>query len=275
LRSSSHVKLAEALHSPDREELLSATEALDRYLGRLGDAATWRGYLQIAELKRLAAADRLEPSQRAALNAVAATFGRVSRDPQYAGVAQEPAFEKTNTALERYVAPAGKMVFDMAACDADTPEAHRYLKLAGQFSSDERRQINETMRGRAVLDVQRFPDATYMVTAVRPRDGQDAGAPGSYQLDGVFQLHGVSRAVEITVRIEPEKTTDSLRMRGQFSVLQTQYGIKPYSAVFGAVRVADRLEIWGDLVLVRPIDSPQNTDSRRTNRAVTPTEVAR
>ena len=94
-----------------------------------------------------------------------------------------------------------------------------------------------------------------MVTDVRPKDGQDAGTPGHYQLDGVFQLHGVSRAVQITVRIDPEKTAGSLRMRGQFFVLQTDYGIKPYSALLGAVSVADRLEIWGDLVLVRPTAS--------------------
>ena len=263
LRSSSRVKLAVSLQSPDSAELLSATEDLDRYLSGLGDAATWRRYLQIAELKRLAAAERLEPSARGALNAIAATFGRVNRDPQYAGVAQEPSFQSSHIKLEHYVAPAGRLVFDMASFDADLPEARRHVSLSGELSSGDRQQINDSMRGPAVLDAQRFPDATYMITAVRPRDGQDAGAPGNYQLEGVFQLHGVSRSVEIAVRVEPGKTSEALRMQGQFSILQTQYGIKPYSALLGAARVADRLEIWGDLILVRPTAPAQQPDGRQ------------
>ena len=41
-----------------------------------------------------------------------------------------------------------------------------------------------------------------------------------------------------------------LRMRGSFSILQTAYGMQPFSAMGGLARVADQLQIWGDLVLV-------------------------
>jgi hypothetical protein len=38
-------------------------------------------------------------------------------------------------------------------------------------------------------------------------------------------------------------------MRGGFAILQSEYGMKPYSAMAGFIRVADRLEIRGDLML--------------------------
>lgn len=38
-----------------------------------------------------------------------------------------------------------------------------------------------------------------------------------------------------------------LHVRGRFAVLQTQYGIKPFSKGLGAIGVADELQIWGDL----------------------------
>jgi hypothetical protein len=46
-----------------------------------------------------------------------------------------------------------------------------------------------------------------------------------------------------------EERPEGLRVRGNFSILQTQYGIRPYSKAFGAVGVADRLTIYGDIQL--------------------------
>ena len=40
-----------------------------------------------------------------------------------------------------------------------------------------------------------------------------------------------------------------LRMSGTFRLKQTNYGIKPYSAAGGLAKVADELEISGDLEL--------------------------
>jgi hypothetical protein len=51
--------------------------------------------------------------------------------------------------------------------------------------------------------------------------------------------------------LPPPVVLSTLRIRGQFSILQTDYGIKPYSDFLGTVAVADRLDIRGELVLVR------------------------
>jgi hypothetical protein len=36
-------------------------------------------------------------------------------------------------------------------------------------------------------------------------------------------------------------------LRGNFTILQSDFGITPYKAALGAVGVADELKIWGDI----------------------------
>src|SRR6202044_365658 len=56
---------------------------------------------------------------------------------------------------------AGKFVFDMAG----QPEARKFLKIAGDESESAREKINETMHGQSVLDIRRFPQATFDVAS--------------------------------------------------------------------------------------------------------------
>jgi hypothetical protein len=49
------------------------------------------------------------------------------------------------------------------------------------------------------------------------------------------------------VRVRAELDGD--RLRGSATVQQTRWGIKPYSAFFGALRLADEVEIEFDLRL--------------------------
>ena len=46
---------------------------------------------------------------------------------------------------------------------------------------------------------------------------------------------------------EAIKSDGYVHLRGSFSIAQTDYGITPFRKVLGAVGVADRLTIWGDL----------------------------
>jgi polyisoprenoid-binding protein YceI len=142
---------------------------------------------------------------------------------------------------------AGELVFDMASFSADTAEARRYVGLSGQVSAADARKVTENMQGGDVLDVARFPRAVYAITSVRPLRGQKAGEPGPYLLEGRFTLHGVTQPLRLTVVVEPAERRGELRVHGSFMLLQTAYGIQPYAALGGLARVADQLEIWGEL----------------------------
>jgi polyisoprenoid-binding protein YceI len=143
---------------------------------------------------------------------------------------------------------AGEWVFDTTSFDADTPAARQYVGLTGTMSDSDRRSINQAMLGTAVLDTQRFPKATFSITSAQPLDSQTAPEPGRYRLEGRLHLHGVEQPVRFEVKVE-KKGPSTLGMRGQFTILQTNYGIQPYSALLGFVRVRNDLQVYGDLVL--------------------------
>jgi hypothetical protein len=47
--------------------------------------------------------------------------------------------------------------------------------------------------------------------------------------------------------VDVEQARGWLHVRGEFTIKQTSFGITPYSKAFGAIGVADRLRIHGDL----------------------------
>jgi len=147
-------------------------------------------------------------------------------------------------------AGAGELVFDMNTFVADTPDARRYVGLSAEFPASDAAKVNANMRGPDVLDVGRYPTATFKVTSVQALDNQALGEPGRYQFNGNFTLHGITRPLSFTTRFErnPQRA-DVWHLRGAFTVLQTAYGITPYSAAGGFIKIADTLTIWGDLVL--------------------------
>lgn len=142
---------------------------------------------------------------------------------------------------------AGRLVFDMASFRADTDEARSYVGLAGQTDASTQQQVTANMLGGAVLDVARYPTAEIALRSAALAADQ---GPGVYLIDGQFTLHGQSRPLRFYARAE---TSEGLvRLRGRFAILQTQYGIRPYRKLLGAVGVADELQIWGDVWLAPP-----------------------
>jgi polyisoprenoid-binding protein YceI len=69
-----------------------------------------------------------------------------------------------------------------------------------------------------------------------------------YQLEGQFTLHGVTRPLK--VKAEAASAEGLVHLRCSFAVLQSQFGITPFSKAFGMVGVADRLTIYGDAWLM-------------------------
>lgn len=140
---------------------------------------------------------------------------------------------------------AGQIVFDMRSFDADTTAARRYVGLEGTTDGATRSQVTRNMLGADVLNVQRFPTATFQVDSALPTGKTVKGHP-QYVLSGKFTLHGVTRPLRVTAEaIDVRESTT--RLRGVFGIRQTDYGITPYSKAFGAVGVADALKIYGEL----------------------------
>ena len=141
---------------------------------------------------------------------------------------------------------AGELVFDMRSFVADTADARRYIGLEGETDESTQKQVNANMLGSAVLDVQRFPQARFEIKKIAPLKADASGA-ARYELSGNFTLHGTTRPLRFVAVADTKARAGWTRLKGNFAILQTDYGIKPYTKAFGAVGVTDELRIHGDL----------------------------
>ncbi len=116
----------------------------------------------------------------------------------------------------------GELRFDMKTFAADLPEVRTALGLTKAVPASDQKSATNNMLGRDVLDVARFPTATFLIDSTTPMDKQTPGKPGRYRLEGVFTLHGVKRPLAVDVVLEPTNNPAFLRIRGTFSILQTQ-----------------------------------------------------
>jgi polyisoprenoid-binding protein YceI len=144
---------------------------------------------------------------------------------------------------------AGKFVFDMTTFTADTAQARKYVGVDGTVAAADANKVNDNMRGAQVLDVTRFPTATFTINSCNPADRQAVGAAGRYLLDGQFTLHGVTRQIQLLAELAGTNTPGVASLKGWFKIKQTDFGIRPFAAAAGAVGIEDTITIYGDLYL--------------------------
>ncbi len=140
---------------------------------------------------------------------------------------------------------SGELVFDMASFVADTPGARKYIGLTGSTDAATRAKVTANMLGPHVLNVRHDPTARFVVKAITPQPNKSRRGLSEYTIEGEFTLRGRTRVVQISA--DAEQHDGWLHLRGGFPIQQTQFGITPYSTALGAIGVADRLMIWGDL----------------------------
>jgi len=79
-----------------------------------------------------------------------------------------------------------------------------------------------------VLDVEKFPTSTCKIIMIKPAERQEAGAPGAYQVNGRFAMHGGEQPLQFKAKLERTDKEGVLKLSGSFVIKQTDYGMKPY-----------------------------------------------
>lgn len=142
---------------------------------------------------------------------------------------------------------SGQLVFDLQSFTADNDIARKYIGLKGTTDSQTQRDVTANMQGSAVLDVARYPTATFQVLSIAPLSQSSARGLPQVQLTGDFTLHGTTQRIAIAA--DTEEANGWIHLRGGFTMRQTQYGITPFTKAFGAVGVSDQITVWGDVWL--------------------------
>jgi hypothetical protein len=117
-------------------------------------------------------------------------------------------------------------------------DARKMSVLDPEIAVDKRAEIQHTMQGAAVLDVEHFPEISYQSTTVT--SSRDA----HWEVRGILSLHGKKQPVVVEVSLQGG------RYRGSASFKQSEFGINPIRIAGGTVKVKDELKIEFDVVPV-------------------------
>jgi len=116
------------------------------------------------------------------------------------------------------------------------------LTVTGDVSEKDREEMNRRMH-EEVLESDSFPDVVYECS----RGSASKTGEGQYwiALNGDLTLHGVARSQPVSARVSINGNT--IRAAGEFSVRQSDYEIRPVSALGGAVKLKDELKLSFDI----------------------------
>lgn len=117
------------------------------------------------------------------------------------------------------------------------------LSVGESVNDKDRREIEKEMRER-VLEVAKYPQIIY--DAPRAVLKNSDGGQIDVTLLGQLTLHGVTRTQHLPARIAI--TGELFRASGEFSLRQTDFNIKPTSAVGGGLKVKDEVKLAYDIV---------------------------
>ena len=117
------------------------------------------------------------------------------------------------------------------------------LEDVDEVSDKDRREIERQIR-EDVLESDRYPEIVFESTAV----SADRIMAGQYRatIKGNVTLRGLTRACEVTAQIIAGP--DTLRARGEFPLKQSDFNIKPVTAVGGTIKLKDELKFTFDIV---------------------------
>jgi polyisoprenoid-binding protein YceI len=116
------------------------------------------------------------------------------------------------------------------------------LSDTDDISDKDRNEINRAMH-QDVLESDSYAEIVYecsRLTASKTGEGQYW-----LNLSGELTLHGVTRAQPVPARVR--LNGDMLRAAGEFSVRQSDYEIRPVSAVGGTIKLKDELKLSFDI----------------------------
>lgn len=114
------------------------------------------------------------------------------------------------------------------------------------LSDKNRAKVREAMLSKEQLDAARYPAIRAEVTAVRAEESRVGTLDCTHMATVAFTLHGKTVERDVPVRIELGDNTVKVEGTAQFRF--REFGIKPYSAMLGALKVEDTFDVYVHLV---------------------------
>ena len=94
----------------------------------------------------------------------------------------------------------------------------------------------EADMAKKVLHPDKYPTVNFSSKAIQVNEG-------GYHVNGELSLHGVTKSVDFDI------DTSGGGLKGRFTLIQTDYKIKPFKAMMGTLKIKDEIDIGFDLAL--------------------------
>lgn len=120
------------------------------------------------------------------------------------------------------------------------------LSVLDDVNDKDRREI-ERMMNEQILEAAKYPEIRYEAPTVTVTRLENSLY--SAKLEGTASFHGVTRSEHVNARIA--QFGEMLRASGEFTLRQSDYGIKPISVAGGALKVKDELKFSFEMVARR------------------------
>ena len=134
----------------------------------------------------------------------------------------------------RPAATRGELSVPVASAQVDDPARRAQAKLIGTLSAGNIASVRANMLGAGVLDAARHERISALVTAV-------TGAPPELRAELRLTLRGTERTLSVPLHVAAAGR--GLRAGGAFTLTQSDFGIAPYTSLFGAIAVADEVQV--------------------------------
>lgn len=139
------------------------------------------------------------------------------------------------------------IVVDVSSLDVDKPQWRAAEGLKPELDDGTISGTRANMRGERVLDVANHPEISIRSLKV-------SGPAWLVDVTARIRLRGEVRQIVVPVAVE--RTERRLTASGAVDLLQSDFGIEPFSTAGGALRVSDRMRIRFRISAERSDETP-------------------
>lgn len=137
---------------------------------------------------------------------------------------------------------------ELKSLTVDDPLTRKKYGLDTEPSENDIKGTGENMHGK-VLESDKWPQTDLHIVIT-------GGAMGALQGQLTITLHGQELELPVVIHID-EFTPDRLTVSGSFSLMQSAFGIKPFSVMGGGLYVEDTVEVSYRLMAARLLPSSE------------------
>lgn len=111
-------------------------------------------------------------------------------------------------------------------------QAKELLVLDTGVDENDKKEIYQSLHSAKGIDSEKFPEIKFTAKSIK-KEGTN------FNIQGDFHLHGVSKSISVPATVRYVNFGKEIEVNGSFTIKQSEFGIEPFSAGMGTVKVAD------------------------------------